>query len=103
MKIYFGSQERDSVLDDDGMFNTDSEPDFCFYYGVEFGSNAGGINEVLIFDGCDRTIPIDIESVPALIEALQRCYDIHHQLEEAEELKANLENNNHEESIIFED
>jgi hypothetical protein len=103
MKIYFGSQDKDTVLDDDGMFNTPTEPDFCFYYGVEFGSNAGGINEVVIFDGCERTVPIDVESVPALIDALQRCYDIHQQLEEAEELKINLEDDNYEESIVFND
>ena len=103
MKIYFGSQDRDTVLDDDGMFSTDSEPDFCFYYGVEFGSNAGGINEVAIFDGCERIVPIDVESVPALIEALERCYQIHTQLEEAEELKSNLEDDNYEESIVFND
>jgi hypothetical protein len=103
MKIYFGSQEKDSVLDTDGMFQTESEPDFCFYYGLEFGSNAGGTNEVVIFDGCERTIPVDIESVPTLIEALQRCYDMHQQLEHAEQLKLNLEDDNYEESIIFDD
>jgi hypothetical protein len=103
MKIYFGSQERDTVLDDDGMFYTSTEPDHYFYYGVEFGTNAGGANEIAIFDGCERTVPIDIESVPALIEALQRCFNIHQQLEEAEELKLNLEDDNHEESIVFED
>jgi hypothetical protein len=103
MKIYFGSQERDTVLDTDGMFSTDSEPDFCFYYGVEFGSNPGGINEVVIFDGCERSVPVDIESVPALIEALQRCYDSNQQIEEAEELKLNLEDDNYEESIVFND
>jgi hypothetical protein len=103
MKIYFGSQERDSVLDDDGMFYTASEPEYYFYYGVEFGSNPGGVNEVMIFDGCDRTVPIDIESVPDLIEALQRCYDMHQQLEHAEKLTANLEDDNYEESIIIDD
>jgi hypothetical protein len=103
MKIYFGSQERDTVFDDDGMFYTSSEPDHYFYYGVEFGSNAGGINEVAIFDGCERSVPVDIESIPALIEALQRCYDMHQQLEEAEELKINLENDDYEESVVFED
>jgi hypothetical protein len=103
MKIYFGSQEQDSVLDDDGMFYTSTEPDHYFYYGVEFGSNPGGVNEVTIFDGCERTVPIDIESIPALIEALQRCYSMHEQLEEAEQLKLNLEDDNYEESIVFED
>ncbi len=103
MKIYFGSQERDSVLDDDGMFYTASEPEYYFYYGVEFGSNPGGVNEVMIFDGCDRTVPIDIESVPALIEALERCCAMHQQLEEAEELKSNLEDDNCEDTIIFND
>jgi hypothetical protein len=103
MKIYFGSQHKDVVFDTDGMFHSEAEPDFYFYYGLEFGSNAGGIDEVLIFDGCDRTVPIDIESVPDLIEALQYCYDMHQQLEHAEKLKANLEDDNYEESIIIDD
>jgi hypothetical protein len=103
MKIYFGSQHKDVVFDTDGMFHSEAEPDFYFYYGLEFGSNAGGIDEVLIFDGCDRTVPIDIESVPDLIEALQHCYAMHQQLEHAEKLKANLEDDNYEESIIIDD
>jgi hypothetical protein len=103
MKIYFGSQHKDVVFDTAGMFHTETEPDFYFYYGVEFGSNPGDINEVLLFDGCERKIPVDIESVPELIEALQRCYDIHQQLEHAEELKSNLESDFYEESIIFDD
>jgi len=103
MKIYFGSQHKDVVFDTNGMFYTITEPDFYFYYGLEFGSNPGSTDEVLIFDGCERKIPVDIESVPALIEALQHCYDMHQQLEDAEELKLNLEDSNHEESIIFDD
>jgi hypothetical protein len=103
MKIYFGSQNKETVLDIDGMFHTSTEPDFYFYYGVEFGTNPGGDNEVMIFDGCDRRIPVDIESIPEFIEALQRCYDIHTQIEEAEELKLNLEDDNYEESIVFND
>jgi hypothetical protein len=34
MKIYFGSQQKDTVLDSDGMFYTASEPEYYFYYGV---------------------------------------------------------------------
>ena len=101
MKIYFGSQHKDVVFDTDGMFHSEAEPDFYFYYGIEFGSNVGGIDEVLIFDGCERKIPVDINSVPALIEALQRCYDMHEQLEDAEMLKANLEDDNYQESVIL--
>jgi len=103
MKIYFGSQHKDVVFDTDGMFHTKTEPDFYFYYGLEFGSNSGSTDEVLIFDGCERKIPVDIKSVPALIEALQRCYDMHEQLEDAEQVKLNLESDFYEESIIFDD
>lgn len=103
MKIYFGSQHKDVVFDTDGMFSSKTDSDYYFYYGVEFGTNPGGVNEVSIFDGCDRKVPVDIESVPELIEALQRCYNIHEKLEEAEELKLNLEDNNYEDSIVFDD
>jgi hypothetical protein len=103
MKIYFGSQEKDVVLDTDGMFYTEAEPDFYFYYGLEFGTNPGGTNEVMIFDGCERAVPVDIESVPALIEALQRCYDMHQQIEHAEQLKLNIEDDNYETAIVFDD
>lgn len=103
MIIYFGSQHKDVVFDTDGMFHSKTDPDFYFYYGVEFGTNPGGTNEVLLFDGCERNVPVDIESVPALIEALERCYDMHQQLEHAETLKANLEDDNYEQSVILDD
>ena len=71
MKIYF-AQASDVDLafgDDSGMFRHRGS---YYYNGVEIGTNAGGIDEFTIFDGCDRMVPISVDSLDELIEALQR-------------------------------
>lgn len=77
MQIYFGAVPQDEVFDTDAMFASDQDDDHLFYYGVEYGSNPGGTDEVLVYDGLDRYVPVDIESVPALIEALKLAYTLH--------------------------
>lgn len=99
MIIYFGAESVTEVIDSSGMLSCPDEYDELFYYGVEFGSNVGGIDEVRIFDGCDRSIPIDIGSVEALMEALKRILINHHALEVAKEIKENVENPNYTQAI----
>ena len=87
MKIYFGAQPLANLYDTDGMFACDDAPEHLFYYGVEFGSNCGGLDEVMIFDGCDRNLPVDIESIPSLMTALSRIYSLHRAFTIADVLK----------------
>jgi hypothetical protein len=77
MQIYFGAVAADEVFDTDSMFVSEQDNDNYFYYGVEYGSNPGGTEEIMIYDGIGREVPIDMASVPALIEALSTYLEIH--------------------------
>jgi len=91
MKYYFGSQERTKVLDTSGMFTAKGVDDHLFYYGIEFGSNNGGTEEFVIFDGCDRRIPIDIGSIGELIYTLTLIQDQCDTMREADKIREKLE------------
>jgi len=103
MKFYFGSQERKKVIDTSGMFEVDGHHNHLFYYGIEYGSNAGGVDEFLIFDGCDRKIPIDIQSIGELITALVQIQEQHDTICEADKIREKLEDCTAERVIVHED
>ena len=88
MKIYFGDANDDIFAD--GLFTCNSNQ---FYYGVENGTNPGGLEEVAIFDGCKRFIPIHIEAVPELIAALQEVLRTNEAVKQANQLKERAESN----------
>lgn len=75
MKIYFNQVPDSDVqfFGDSGLFGPNDSDNF-FYNYVEYGSNPGGLEEVMIVDGCDREIPINMEAVPDLIRALEKAY-----------------------------
>ena len=96
MKIYFGKAEYNDVdlFGDDGMFAvTRNGETQWFYQGVEHGTNAGGLDEVRIFDGCERSIPISIDQIPELVEALNYCYNNYQSINRGSELAERLETN----------
>jgi hypothetical protein len=86
MKIYFGDANND--LFSDGLFELNSNQ---YYYGVEHGTNAGGLDEVVIFDGCKRKLPIHTEAIPELIAALQEVQKIGEAARRATELTERAE------------
>lgn len=100
MNIYFGAVNKSEVEDEDGMFVSDDAPNHMFYYGVEYGTNPGGMEEVVIFDGIERSVPIDIESVPALVKALAAYYKVHASLQLAKGIEAQVNDPFAEESIV---
>ena len=55
---YFGGVLKSEIEDDGEMFECASEPNWAFYHGVEYGTNAGELDEVMIFDTCGREVPI---------------------------------------------
>ena len=77
MKINFAQVSAEDVdtFGDDGLFGPDEEGNF-YYNFVEFGTNPGGMDEVAIGDGCNRYMPIAVESIPELVKALTECYEI---------------------------
>jgi hypothetical protein len=71
MKINFAQVPAHDVdaFGDDNLFGPDAAGNFYYNY-VEFGTNAGGTEEVSIVDGCGRYMPIAIDNIPELIAAL---------------------------------
>ena len=92
MIIYFSQcPEQDADLfGDDGLFKAGKE---YFYNGVEHGTNPGGVEEVRIFDGCGRSIPISVEEVPRLVEALNYCYNNYQDIQRANKLETTIDSN----------
>jgi len=86
MKIYFGDANDDTFSD--GLFICN---DNQFYYGVEHGTNAGGLDEVVIFDGCKRKVPVHIEAIPELIAALKEVQRVNEAVKEANRLTERAE------------
>lgn len=101
MKIYFGLANASEVNE----FGTDGllEHSGDYYSGVvEFGSNPGGIEDVMISDGCGRQIPISVEDLFGLCNALSECANIHSEIAQAEELKDYVESRYNEASVCGE-
>ena len=87
MKIYFGNA-NDDTFSDDGLFeHSDSQ----FYYGVEHGTGPGGMDEIRLFDGCNRYLPIHVEAIPELIAALQEIQRIGEAARRAQEMTERAE------------
>lgn len=88
MKIYFGDANDDTF--GDGLFEVN---DNQYYYGVEHGTGPGGLEEVRIFDGCNRYLPIHVEAIPELIAALQEVQSINEAVQKAQEMTERAESN----------
>lgn len=92
MNIYF-SEATDDIFDfgDEGTFYVeDHGTDRYFYNGVEHGTNPGGMDEVRIFDGCGRSIPIAVDNIPELVAALQYCYNNVNTINQAKQLESDI-------------
>ena len=86
MKIYYGEVSNQDILD----FGTDGlvENDGNYYNGyVEFGSNPGGLDDVVIADGCGRAIPVSVRDLFALCTALSEISNISDEIHQADRLK----------------
>jgi hypothetical protein len=88
MKINFAQVTPQDVdtFGEEGLFGPDESGNFYYNY-VEFGTNPGGIEEVAISDGCNRFMPIAVDSIPELISALDECYKIAKALESSQRIQ----------------
>lgn len=77
MKIYFSKvPEQDvSAFGDEGLLGPNKDGDY-FYNQVEWGTNPGGLDEVTISDGIVRSIPICVDTIPEMVVALIRVYNL---------------------------
>lgn len=71
MQALFG-QAHESMVNMFGVDGLhDNGHDEYFYYGIEYPSSTAGYDEFVIYDGCERSIPVDIESIDSMIAALE--------------------------------
>ena len=70
MKYLFAQVQPQDVdmFGRDGLFEADGE---YFYNQVEIGTNPGGMEDFTISDTCNRSVPLSVDSIDALIEVLQ--------------------------------
>jgi len=88
MKFFF-SETDTSIMDANDTF-IDPETGKSYEYCVDFGHNAGGTEEVVIRDAVGRYIPVDLGSLPDLIELLAVILGTKATLENADALKTRL-------------
>lgn len=71
MHALFGQAHESMVnmFGADGLH--DNGHDEYFYYGIEYPNSAAGYEEFVVYDGCGRSIPVDIDSIDSMIEALE--------------------------------
>lgn len=71
MKALFGQAHESMVqmFGSEDLFENDN--DEYFYYGIEYPTETAGYDEFVVYDSCNRSIPIDIESIDSLINALE--------------------------------
>lgn len=70
MKYLFAQVQPQDVdmFGRDELFEADGE---YFYNQVEIGTNPGGLEDFTISDTCNRSVPLSVDSIDALIEVLQ--------------------------------
>lgn len=85
MKINFGQVPAEDVdtFGDEDLYGPDENGNF-YYNTVEYGTNPGALEEVAIHDGCGRYMPISVDHIPDLIQALEHLYDIHQAIVKSE-------------------
>lgn len=90
MRIYFGeASERDvEEFGTDGLLEDRGQH---YAYAVEFGSNPGGIEDVMLRDGCGRQVPVAVDHIPHMIKALAECYSMSAEIQAAQELREFVE------------
>jgi hypothetical protein len=93
MKFYFGEvPEQDATeFGIDSLFEKDGS---YYYYCVEYGSNPGGFDDIMISDTCNREVPVSVENLQNLVSILQECMALSMEVAESVELVKDLEDNN---------
>ena len=92
MKINFAQVPHTDIdnFGDENLFGPDESGNFYYNY-LEYGTNAGGTDEVAIVDGCDRYMPIAVDNIPELITALAEVLRISHEIKFAKEITTYVE------------
>ncbi len=97
MQLYFGSTNENVA--EQNLYEVDFNPNHGFYFSIEVGSNPGVLDDLILSDTCGRSMPIDLESVPSLIAALERVLELRDKVLNAVELSEYVLSEDTEESF----
>ena len=95
MHIYFGEipDEDLDFYEDEGVLTLSKNGETRFFnYGVEVGSNNGGVEDVVVYDSIGRSVPIEVDAIPELIKSLKLVYSAVQGLHTYKEAEADLMN-----------
>lgn len=90
MKFYFGKVPQQDVQEFGALDLYYNEGEF-YYYCLEYGTNPGGLEEVALRDTCGRMVPVAIDYVRELAAALVECNNIAAEIESAEHLTQEMQ------------
>lgn len=95
MQIFFGVADDEEDIGHYNSKNAFGDP-VNYVYGVEYGSNADGLDAAVIYDSSDRTLPVDIDAIPELILALEEVLVWQKKADEAIKLLDTIQDANFE-------
>ncbi len=85
MRMFFGKVEDNSDLS--GTFEVQTADGVENYYTmVEYGTNAGGLDEFVISDACGRYVPLVVEDIETLQNILADLSEIVEQVQDANDI-----------------
>lgn len=99
MKFYFGQVPECDITNfgAEGLYYNEGE---FYYYCVEFGSNPGGLDDIVLRDTAGRMVPVATEHLRELATILVECNNVCAELQSARELIEDLQDMESTASVV---
>lgn len=90
MKFYFGQVPNSDIenFGAEGLYYNEGE---FYYYCVEFGTNPGGLEDIVLRDTVGRMVPVATEHLRELATVLVECNNMCAEIQGARELIEDLQ------------
>lgn len=89
MKYYIGKIDQDMLDALESPYQYQGE---SYEYCIEYGSNPGGLEDLVIKDCVGRSVPVSVQNIPELVQVLNNIYTNSKILEASLALEADIEN-----------
>lgn len=99
MKFYFGQVPESDIenFGSEGLYYNEGK---YYYYQVEFGTNPGGLDDVVLRDTAGRMVPVASMHLCELATIAIECNNICSEIQEARQLIEDLENYESTASVV---
>lgn len=87
MRVYF-APVNETELEDFGADGLLEHKDEFYNYMVEFGTNPGGTDDIMLHDGCGRRFPVSVEHLAQLQTALVEIAAVSQEIQAGKQLEA---------------